>query len=491
MEGTSTGPEGVDPPRRAKLLVFPGRTANIPALRSLLEAWRIAGRISCEFVASPGELRTKLRQERFDAAISWLAGTDDPALDVLRELRAAGDRTPFLMLARAADAELVYRASTLGGCQILELPQLNEAALRGALADLVGPLAPTEAPRAAEFTPAMLWKTDAGGEFTHFTRRWSLFTGRLEEKELGRGWFDGIHPDDISAWTETYADRLESRKEFTVDLRLRTATGAYAWVRHHGLPCFDAQQQFTGYVGSSFDITDLKQGRDELTAETKRLAEAKRDLEDLAQNAAHDLQEPLRNLEAMVRRLEGVSRTQAEALRKACLAQLRRLRTLVRDIADFARGGRGELALAVCDPAEPLEWAISNLRERIDASEAVIEVEPLPRVMADPYQLGRLFQNLVANALNFAGQESAVIMVSGVRSGEEVQLWVRDEGIGIDTVHHETIFGAFQRLHGETVAGSGMGLTICRQIVSRHGGRIWVESAPDRGSTFFFTLPGA
>ena len=78
-----------------------------------------------------------------------------------------------------------------------------------------------------------------------------------------------------------------------------------------------------------------------------------------------------------------------------------------------------------------------------------------------------------------------------MRSGEEVQLWVRDEGIGIDTVHHETIFGAFQRLHGETVAGSGMGLTICRQIVSRHGGRIWVESAPDRGSTFFFTLPGA
>ena len=114
-------------------------------------------------------------QGRFDAAISWLAGTDDSALDVLRELRAAGDLTPFLMLTRAADAELVYRSGTLGVCQILELPQLNEAALRGALADLVGPLAPTEAPRAAEFTPAMPWKTDAAGEFTHFTRRWSLF----------------------------------------------------------------------------------------------------------------------------------------------------------------------------------------------------------------------------------------------------------------------------------------------------------------------------
>ena len=111
--------------------------------------------------------------------------------------------------------------------------------------------------------------------------------------------------------------------------------------------------------------------------------------------------------------------------------------------------------------------------------------------MADPFQLGRLIQNLIANALNFSGGEPAVIVVSGVRSGEEVQLWVRDEGIGIDAGHHEKIFGAFQRLHGEALEGTGMGLAICRQIVSRHGGRIWVESEPGRGSTFIFTLPPA
>ncbi len=491
MEGEPPGVRGTDLSRKARLLVFPGPAANSAVLRSVLERWRSAGRIAVEFAASTGELRRRLAQDRWDAVISGVFAADDAALDALREVRARGVRTPFLMLARSAGEEAAYRARTLGGCEVLDLEQLGEADLLGALADLVGPLDPIQPPRSADFAPAMLWKTDASGEFTHFTRRWSLFTGRAEEKELGRGWFDGIHPDDLAGWTDAYATHLENHREFSLDLRLRSATGAYAWVRHQGVPCFDASHEFLGYIGSSFDITDLKAGNEELLRETRRLSEAKRDLEELAQNAAHDLQEPLRNLEALLRRLEGASRAGTDGLRKASLAQVRRVRALVRDIAEYTRAGVGELAVAVCAPTDSLDWALSNLRERIDQSGAVIEVEPLPRVMADPFQLGRLFQNLMANALNFAGGEPAVIVVSGVRSGEEAQLWVRDDGIGIDASHHEKIFGAFQRLHGEALEGTGMGLAICRQIVSRHGGRIWVESEPGRGSTFFFTLPAA
>ncbi len=305
VEGEPISDRGAAAPRRARLLVFPGRGANIPALRSLLEAWRIAGHVSIEFAASSSELRLKLARDGWDAAICGLAAADDAALDAVRELRARGVRTPFLMLASAADEATVYRARTLGGCQVMELGKLNEASLRGALADLVGPLAPTPAPRSADFAPAMLWKTDAAGEFTNFTRRWSIFTGRHEEKELGRGWFDGIHPDDLPAWKENYANRLEKRDEFSLDLRMRSASGAYRWVRHQGVPCFDGRKQFSGYVGSSYDITDLRQSNDELLLETRRLSEAKRDLEELAQNAAHDLREPLRNLESMLRRLEG------------------------------------------------------------------------------------------------------------------------------------------------------------------------------------------
>ncbi len=491
MEGEPRSDRGAAAPRQARLLVFPGRSANVPALRSLLEAWRIAGHVSIEFAASPSELRLKLARDGWDAAICGLAATDDSALDAVRELRARGVRTPFLMLASAADEASVYRARTLGGCQVLELGQLSEAALRGALADLVGPLAPSQAPRSADFAPAMLWKTDTAGEFTNFTRRWSLFTGRPDEKELGRGWFDGIHPDDLPAWKDSYANHLEKRDEFSLDLRMRSASGAYRWVRHHGIPGFDGHKQFSGYVGSSHDITDLRQGNDELLQETRRLSEAKQDLEELAQNAAHDLREPLRNLESMLRRLEGAAKAESEMLLKSSLGQVRRLGVLVRDIADYARAGKGELALAVCDPIDSLDWALSNLRERVEESRAVIEAEPLPRVMADPIQLGRVFQNLMANALNFAGGEPAVIVVSGVRSGEEVQLWVRDDGIGIEASHHGSIFGPFQRAHAEAAEGTGMGLAICRQIVSRHGGRIWVESEPGQGSTFFFTLPAA
>ena len=230
MEGEPISDRGAAAPRQARLLVSPGRSANIPALRSLLEAWRIAGHVSIEFAASASELRLKLVRDDWDAAICGLTSADDAALDVVRELRARGVRTPFLMLAGAPDEALVYHARTLGGCQVLELGELSEAALRGALADLVGPLAPTQAARSADFAPAMLWKTDAAGEFTNFTRRWSHFTGRPEEKELGRGWFDGIHPDDLPTWKESYENRLEKRDEFSLDLRMRSAISR-SWLR--------------------------------------------------------------------------------------------------------------------------------------------------------------------------------------------------------------------------------------------------------------------
>lgn len=486
----ATGSLRGDDPRKARLLVFAGRVARGEALLSLLERWQGTGRLAIEFAASAGELRRRLAADRWDAVIAGLCSSDDPVLDAVRELRASGSRTPFLMLSRRAGEAAAYRARTLGHCEVLELAGASEPALRDALADLLGPLDTVQPPRSSDFAPAMLWKTDTAGEFTHFTRRWSIFTGRSEEKELGRGWFDGIHPADLADWKEAYEAHVDNRREFSLDLRLRTATGAYRWVRQHGIPCFDGGR-FTGYIGSAFDITDLKHANDQLVREAKRLRESKRSLEELTLNAAHDLQEPLRNLEALLRRLEGASRAGAEGLRRASLAQVGRVRALVRDIAAYTRDGTGELEIGPCAPSDSLEWALSNLRERIEEKGAVVEPEPLPRVMADPILLGRLFQNLISNALKFSGAEAPVVVVSGVRSGDEVQLWVRDEGIGIDPDHHRKIFGAFQRVHGEANEGTGMGLASCRQIVSRHGGRIWVESEPGRGSTFFFTLPAA
>ena len=134
---------------------------------------------------------------------------------------------------------------------------------------------------------------------------------------------------------------------------------------------------------------------------------------------------------------------------------------------------------------------LDNLQVAIGESGAVVTHDPLPVVMADPTQLSQLFQNLIGNALKFRGERPPEIHVGAEQQGEEWLFWVRDNGIGIEAQYAERIFVIFQRLHTrDEYPGTGIGLAICKRIVERHGGRIWVESEPGEGSSFFFTIPG-
>ena len=128
----------------------------------------------------------------------------------------------------------------------------------------------------------------------------------------------------------------------------------------------------------------------------------------------------------------------------------------------------------------------------IEESSAVITHDPLPTVLADPTQLGQVLLNLVGNAIKFRGDEPPVIRVGATRADDEWSFSVRDNGIGIDPQHAGRVFVIFQRLHGrKDYPGSGIGLAICKKIVERHGGRIWLESQPGQGATFYFTIPVA
>jgi chemotaxis family two-component system sensor kinase Cph1 len=133
---------------------------------------------------------------------------------------------------------------------------------------------------------------------------------------------------------------------------------------------------------------------------------------------------------------------------------------------------------------------LSNLRVAIEEKGATVIHEPLPKVMADDVQLGQLFQNLVGNAIKFHQEEAPQVHVSAHQSNGEWVFSVRDNGIGIDPKFKELIFVIFQRLHGKgEYPGTGIGLAVCKKIVERHGGRIWVESEPGRGAAFYFTIP--
>ncbi|MBC8166758.1 MAG: cyanobacterial phytochrome A, partial [Bryobacteraceae bacterium] len=136
-----------------------------------------------------------------------------------------------------------------------------------------------------------------------------------------------------------------------------------------------------------------------------------------------------------------------------------------------------------------LASALLNLEFTLEEASAVVTQDPLPTLFCDDVQIGQVFQNLIGNAIKYRSAEAPAIHISSVRRGEEWIISVRDNGIGIDPKYHERIFGIFKRLHGRELPGTGMGLAICRRIVERHKGRIWVESEAGRGAVFHFAVP--
>jgi len=231
-----------------------------------------------------------------------------------------------------------------------------------------------------------------------------------------------------------------------------------------------------------------------LVAKTAELERSNADLQSFAYAASHDLQAPLRAVTSFLQllkrghteRLDDEGRDYVDM----ALGGAVRMNKLIQALLVFSRAGSGGVTLERVDPAQAVAAAMDNLVVPIEESAASIRVGPLPIVTADGDQLVTLFQNLIGNALKYHRPDVPPVVEVGVsgRTGRPV-FFVRDNGIGIDTRHFERIFGIFARLHTEAeFAGSGVGLALCKRIVERHHGRIWVESEPGAGCTFRFTL---
>ena len=165
------------------------------------------------------------------------------------------------------------------------------------------------------------------------------------------------------------------------------------------------------------------------------------------------------------------------------------MNTLIDDLLAFSRVGTAPRQLAVISARSALDCALEHLGPAIDDAGATIRSHDLPDVWGDAGQLSQLFQNLVGNALKFRNSRPPEVEVGARAEGAVWRFWVRDNGIGMDPKHAERIFVIFQRLHRKEYPGTGIGLAICKRIVERHGGAIWVESEPGNGATFFFTVP--
>jgi len=242
------------------------------------------------------------------------------------------------------------------------------------------------------------------------------------------------------------------------------------------------------------ELSALRETHEQLDAQTRDLARSNAELEQFAYVASHDLQEPLRKVASFCQLLEqrykGQLDERADQYIEFAVDGAKRMQQLINDLLDFSRVGRMGDTPQPVDLGEAARRALANLDAAVVKSRAQVDVGLLPTVSGEASLLTALFQNLIANALKFHGEDPPEIRIRAERDGSEWAIACSDNGIGIDPEYAERVFAIFQRLHGkDEYAGTGIGLAMCRKIVEHHGGRIWLDPAAAPGTTFRFTLP--
>ena len=262
----------------------------------------------------------------------------------------------------------------------------------------------------------------------------------------------------------------------------------------------EAYEQFDGdrkLLERSLELTshELNEKNAKIAAQKEELERSNGELEHFAYIASHDLQEPLRTVQSYVQLIQRRFADKLDADGREFMGYVvegaTRMRALIDDLLTYARVSSRARPLERTELTPLCDEVLRALAARISEQHAVIEAAPLPEVMADRRQLGQLLQNLIANALKFHKPGAPPrVRIGAVREGACWRVSIADDGIGIAPEYREKIFVIFQRLHSrDEYEGTGLGLAVCKKIVDRHGGKIWVESELGRGATFHFTIP--
>ena len=344
-----------------------------------------------------------------------------------------------------------------------------------------------------------VWELDEKGNYIYSSPQVLKIIGYSPEEIIGKKSLSFIVEEDVIKLYKTLentADPITS--VFRFESRNVHKDGHIVYIEANNVPIYDFRGNLCGWRGSNRDITERKKAENELLKKTKELERSNDELQKFAYVASHDLKAPLKTISGYIHLLKknnkDLFKKKSMKYIRSAINGLNRMERFIDDLLKYSQVGNNPTQdFKLIDFNKILDVTLSVLKASIKENEADIKIlihHKFPRILGDFTQIVQLFQNLILNSMKFVKDKLPEIRIGSEEKNGFHQFFVRDNGIGIDPKNSDKIFAIFQRLHNsDEYSGNGIGLAVCKKIVERHGGEIWVESEIGKGSTFWFSIP--
>lgn len=339
--------------------------------------------------------------------------------------------------------------------------------------------------------PALIWRSRLDKLCDYFNKTWLEFTGRTMEQEFGNGWAEGVHPDDFEFCLNTYVTAFDKREAFLMEYRMKNKFNEYRWIRDFGRPFYDLDNTFLGYIGSCYDITEIKDNE-------LRLKELNATKDKFFSIIAHDLKSPFTSIflssELLGEYIKEKDYSKIDEIARLILKSSKQAMDLLTNLMTWSQLESGRM------PFSPVQFDIKSVCDEIvsllepTAKQKLIKIEnniSPSLVFGDREMISTVLRNLTSNAIKYTNKDGKIKISSAPGNGELI-VTVEDSGVGISKERLDKFFSILENnsTRGtQNEKGTGLGLILCKDFIDKNGGRIWVESTPGIGTSFSFTIP--